>query len=644
MPLCSAPGFRQRFWGMSVAFLIALLLSTSCAPHLRVLVDQYQGDLILSEEAQIERIRGQMQAALSRVEWIVQQSPNDYRAEDGADQQKNLFRAQVFAHDFLRQIVSRYAGMNPGTITKSSAGDSTDTWTIDGLTAGGAITDAPTARGSDGETLSVEQALSKLGERTKDSAFASNDSTALEGNTRKAFSQYIALCRSVLSRADKHQIISFACVFSEQLQALRLSLEALDGNGRAYVSGIRMARDACALAGDDTRTGQERKSRAKQRFDQAVTAVDGVRVKTGVELAARADLIRWIGRDAYVGKGYYFNDLSATYDGNVGKWTRKVRDTRRWGSLSSADIPNAQAVTDRFYNDLLVDSCFELEQYYSSMSGLASFIGKSLAPGNASSGTVTAPYLALMDSQRRVITSLGEYAGGLTKADLTNEAGYFSAGSGSSSPAYVGTSTIAALARVAQALGEIAHAYAPVKPTSAYLALDEVRSMASRADWGTGLGSANWREVTEVEIVGGPGAKTLFVVMRDHLGNWQIKQASSDPGPMLAAAQNTISGVGELLMAHASGGATEVKKVISKRIASSQSSGYFAKVIDDLTAREQVAKQEIAKAEKNPATADPAMLHQRNKEMQDLATCLALLDQAMTAVPSGSMPTPPPAP
>ena len=87
-------------------------------------------------------------------------------------------------------------------------------------------------------------------------------------------------------------------------------------------------------------------------------------------------------------------------------------------------------------------------------------------------------------------------------------------------------------------LGRLENPYLNVTTTSAYLGLENFQDAIARQDRPGLMRSDDWPVVSRVSAAAAANAN--YVIMRDHLGNWQIKSASNDPRELINAASNGV--------------------------------------------------------------------------------------------------------
>ncbi len=94
-------------------------------------------------------------------------------------------------------------------------------------------------------------------------------------------------------------------------------------------------------------------------------------------------------------------------------------------------------------------------------------------------------------------------------------------------------------------LSELENPYVNITTTGAYLGLENFQDAIARQDRPGLMLSDDWQIVSVVTA--SAAARADYVIMRDHLGNWQIKSASNDPTELINAASNGVLAAGELI-------------------------------------------------------------------------------------------------
>lgn len=87
-------------------------------------------------------------------------------------------------------------------------------------------------------------------------------------------------------------------------------------------------------------------------------------------------------------------------------------------------------------------------------------------------------------------------------------------------------------------LRELESSFVNVATTGAYLSLENIRHVINRQDRPDLFHIDDWNEVTTARAEA--GAKAEYVIMRDHLGNWNVKSTSNDPTELIRAATNGV--------------------------------------------------------------------------------------------------------
>jgi hypothetical protein len=416
------------------------------------------------------------------------------------------------------------------------------------------------------------------------------------------------ICNLESDRLNSPAFRQFAASVAERAESLRRVLEAVDSNAGAYAISIQAARDAVNKAAALPDDSEDRKKYRRQ-FDAAKSALKEAYKRAHIRIAGLAREIRWQGKQAGLlalfGENYYYEELTTGYNerNEYGFWDEIYLKERSayWNPFDFG----AQRNTEFFYNDLILANSLALRESILSIQALTNFLDKQDSQENSKTErkSISAAKAALLEylpkptsppkdasdggagakaspksetprtsepitNDKPTVVKPANPSEKTSKADVSNGGVGETVAPTPELPSFTNdkaTEVEQSIHGVSERLKDLDHLdarYVPIKSTSAYLGLAQMRTQLDGTQWGAGPGNNQWEPVTTVSVVGSPASKTVFVVMRDHLGNWQVKQTLNDPSAMLAAVQNGSLNLLELMLQGQLAGAAALKQTM----------------------------------------------------------------------------------
>ena len=309
--------------------------------------------------------------------------------------------------------------------------------------------------------------------------------------------------------------VAFAIQFAERLRSLQREMEQIDENARRWI---------------EVRFRNARKSAEK------LTKID----EDGSE-SSISNLLKEVG-------------LALGIVGNES--VENLRDELEMKPVSG-DLP--AAYLERYYEDLYYGLWATLEEIYPRISGLGNFILKeefnrsenSKAEGEGEAchrveecQMKAAQAIVAKDLRAKVEKTIGAQAEGKDLRALL-----------------IGHHDLL------QQLNRMKNPYIPVQSTGSYLAANEaLRLIISQLRPGFEP-FQDWQQITTVQVEAGADAN--YVIMRDHLGNWQVKAAKDDPSELINAVYGGVAAALDLAASGSSGASSrELRKIYRDYLAS----------------------------------------------------------------------------
>jgi hypothetical protein len=187
-----------------------------------------------------------------------------------------------------------------------------------------------------------------------------------------------------------------------------------------------------------------------------------------------------------------------------------------------------------------------------------------------------------------------------------------------------------------QQLNRMKNPYIPIQSTGAYLAANEaLRLIISQLRPGFEP-FQDWQLTTTVQVDAGSNAN--YVIMRDHLGNWQVKAAKDDPSELINAVYGGVAAALDLAASGSTGAsARELRKVYEKYLASRADAAgrpaplAMADLLATVRASHQAKLLELDK--KISVESDPAKKAEAQKQRLDLlnghVSALSQMEEAL---------------
>lgn len=545
--------------------LAALSLGVSgCASRLTVAVDKYQGDLTLAREAQEARILSMGKASLSSL-FFTFENVQQLRFEIARLPINSPLKEKEDTLKRLQLVLWDviYSAFRDGLPDASDA--YTRILTLLNEQVGEYVNSNPgnagtTAADAAQIDLKISEDLLKA-EPFKQLNLQFNQQKGEKPTIKRHLSfwlQTVAGQHNILAPKDGRPNVPRLVRFAESLRALKLAIEDVDPEAARYMA-----------AKYATQIRKIRESDAAGREPNQVK--------------------KWLIQFLHAGYREYTRD--------------KYDDLRRKLLFEGQDCPDQKLAT-WYYDSLLYNLWWSLDWTYLSMTGLGSFILRSEQPARFKDA-IPQPLKDIGAAETAIILKLSKML----------EANAESAKNSASPVEQVQT-----IRRLLEELREMRNPYLQIQATGAYLALDEVTQALAALNRPTSDTFSVWKPVTTVGVQAGANAN--YVVMRDHLGNWQVKATSNDPTELINAVFGVAAGAVHLAAKSGTGGLSDYLKTLQTSAEARKNEGdapdkhplgmsdlleeskrKHAAALQALDARIQAVEKEIADIRKLDATA-----------------------------------------
>lgn len=610
--------------GLSVT-AVGVALIVGCKSTLEVRMDRYQGELLLSEPARLQRLESLVLSTQAALDSYVKEaveilnpalrpSGSSSTPLTGSRHRDALALAATITipqswrdpfrpspSDAVRQQFLFYCIQSDLSGSLEVRSEKPDELTIESLSEA-----FPTQGQLDPKQSVAPQAANDVLPRTFRNASQSRPWLKWSNDEQRGSPNKTGETPEVMTRMD---VYSASLRFAEQMQALARTLETADGGLRNLLRD-RMALRILDLAGPSPSWMLKALVRYRELEDSADIdpALRGGEKEVRAVFEANREKMR-IAFKSSLG-AFERNTAGSNTDNEVKLLEDRALDLlfRMWLTLEEsypriAGIANfgAPAVSKTpLCPDIADDPRCELRKAQLNVikrlnTNLTSLLGSTSAaegeenaPKGRASGSGDNGIDAKAKPDETTPAKLGSSAEGQKEEKVDagmNEVVGGSSGSGDSSKgkdaqAKAGETSSAdlkgkvkdyfdAIEYTLVRLNELENPYVPVPSAGAYLALEEFRqAIEAQQRPGLDLGST-WQPITKVEVQAGANAN--YVVMRDHVGNWQVKAARNDPTELINAGYSTALAV--LDVATQTGSATSYLREAYQDFAKKQQAG-----------------------------------------------------------------------